>query len=137
MGYTAYNHNTDEILGRGLTLAEAAIARLTYDGAKFDLVERYDETEIVRVDRHRAATPLYDGPAPHGRLLIEWKGTRQEQIARLYQRVITANWKCPVVVTTDEEFDNREAACPDRMSDSTIAKTPALDELTSILQHQI
>jgi hypothetical protein len=107
--YTAYNYITGEIIGRGLTLAEAAIARLTYDGAKFELVEQHGRIEIVGIDRHGAAIHLFDGPSPHGRLLIEWKGTRHAQIARLYQRVITADWECPVVVATDEAFDKTES----------------------------
>lgn len=111
--YTATNSNSGEIIGRGLTLKEAAEARLTYDGATYALVVEDGESRIEGPEGigGRGRTITYcDGPAPHGRCLVEWRGATDQQEQRLYERVITAGWKdCPVRIMTDDDYDRMMA----------------------------
>lgn len=103
--YTIYNIHTGEIIERGATLDRAAAERLTYDGDRFEIIVRSDETEIVGFDRSGRQIPLYDGPGASGRMLLEWKGTPHERLERLYERVLTADWdNVPVVAQSDEDY---------------------------------
>jgi len=113
MTTTTYTITHDgDVEGRGWTLARCAIRRLTHDGARYEIVEADGATEIHVSQRSENSCAgagelviAYDGPAPHGRQLSEWRGSREQQLEKLYERICYADWPDSYDISTDADYD--------------------------------
>ncbi|NFV79980.1 hypothetical protein [Magnetospirillum aberrantis] len=105
---TTYTHITSqgEYHVSGLTAVEAAIARLTHDGATYELRRDTDGMWTVFSSNGLGSmSPAYDGPEPYGRLLNSFAATEAEALAELAPRIIKADWSDSEYVMTDADYE--------------------------------
>ncbi|MDA8251271.1 MAG: hypothetical protein M0Z28_19170 [Rhodospirillales bacterium] len=103
---TTYTYPSDGsgVARSGWTAREVAEMRLGHDGQRYEMRRDGDCWQVYGGQWRGRMSPLWSGPAPHGRLLLSFAETEAEAWAEIAPLVVFADWHRVPEAMADEDY---------------------------------